>query len=228
MSEKTAGGVRARVRAEMITEIKAAARRHLATDGANLSLRAIAREMGMVSSALYRYFSSRDDLLTALILDAYNDMGETAEKADAAVRRADVRGRWMATARSLREWALAHPAEYALLYGSPVPGYRAPAQTTGPASRPILVLGRIMADAVPLKGPSYPLGPLLADEVDQVIAAGAEGVDRGTMVRGMIAWTELFGAISFELFGRINNVIEDGRAEWFDVQMTAMLDYMGV
>jgi AcrR family transcriptional regulator len=228
MSEKTAGGVRARVRAEMITEIKAAARRHLATDGANLSLRAIAREMGMVSSALYRYFASRDDLLTALILDAYNDMGETAEKADAAVGRADVRERWMATARSLREWALAHPAEYALLYGSPVPGYRAPTETAGPASRPILVLGRIMADAVPLNGPSYPLGPVLAEEVDQVIAAGVAGVDRGAMVRGMIAWTELFGAISFELFGRINNVIEGGRAEWFDVQMLAMLDYMGV
>ena len=69
----------------MIDEIKAVARRHLATDGANLSLRAVARDMGMVSSALYRYFASRDDLLTALILDAYNAIGEAAEAADGSV-----------------------------------------------------------------------------------------------------------------------------------------------
>ena len=75
-----AGSIRARVRAEMTAEIKAVARRHLETDGANLSLRAVARDMGMVSSALYRYFASRDDLLTALILDAYNALGEAARQ----------------------------------------------------------------------------------------------------------------------------------------------------
>src|SRR5260370_13795106 len=80
-----AASIRARVRAEMTDEIKAAARRHLETDGANLSLRAVARDMGMVSSALYRYFASRDELLTALILDAYNALGAAVEAADAAV-----------------------------------------------------------------------------------------------------------------------------------------------
>jgi hypothetical protein len=84
-----------------------------------------------------------------------------------------------------------------------------------------------MADAAPLSGPSYPLSPGLAAEVARVREAGAGGVDDGAMVRGMIAWTELFGAISFELFGRLTNVIDE-RAEWFDVQMAAMLDYMGV
>src|SRR4051794_28037885 len=120
MEGRTAGGVRARVRAEMTAEIKAAARRHLATDGANLSLRAIARDLGMVSSALYRYFASRDELLTALIIDAYNDLGEVAERADAAVTdRTDARSRWMTVAHALRGWALTNPAEYALLYGTP-------------------------------------------------------------------------------------------------------------
>jgi AcrR family transcriptional regulator len=224
---KTAGGVRARVRAEMITEIKATARRHLATDGANLSLRAIAREMGMVSSALYRYFAGRDELLTALILDAYDDLGAAAEAADASIARDDVRGRWMAVTRSLREWALAHPAEYALIYGSPVPGYAAPAETTAAALRAIVVLVRIMSDAAPLTGPSYPFSPALAAEIARVRTVGADGLDDAAMARGMVAWTELFGAISFELFGRLNNVV-DQRAEWFDVQMTAMLDYIGV
>src|SRR6266567_234454 len=144
----TAASIRSRVRAEMMGEFKAAARRHLAVDGANLSLRAVSRDMGMVSSALYRYFASRDDLLTALIIDAYNSMGEAAEKADSSVAdRADLLGRWLAMAHALRAWALARPHEYALIYGSPVPGYAAPRETIDPASRPVIVMGAILADA---------------------------------------------------------------------------------
>src|ERR1700722_6306370 len=142
-----AGSIRARVRAEMIAEIKTIARRHLETDGANLSLRAVARDMGMVSSALYRYFASRDDLLTALIVDAYNALGEIVEAADTAVTdRGALRERWLATARAVRGWALANPAEYALLYGSPVPGYKAPQDTIVAAARTPVVLARILAD----------------------------------------------------------------------------------
>jgi AcrR family transcriptional regulator len=228
MEQNTARGVRARVRAELTDEIKAAARRHLATDGANLSLRAIAREMGMVSSALYRYFASRDDLLTALIIDAYNDMGAVAEHADAGVaERADVRARWMAVARALRGWALTNPAEYALLYGTPVPGYAAPADTTAPASRPVWVLASILSDAGPLDDRPLPLGAGLSAEIRQIIETGAPGVSEAVMVRGLIAWTQMFGALNFELFGRINNVIDE-RDEWFDLQMLTMLDFVGL
>src|SRR5947207_12190330 len=113
----TAASVRARVRAEMTEEIKAAARRHLAVDGAALSLRAVARELGMVSSAIYRYFSSRDDLLTALIIDAYDDLGAAAERAAARAPAGDVRARWAVVCRAIRAWARAHPHEYALVYG---------------------------------------------------------------------------------------------------------------
>src|SRR5215218_3368694 len=140
----TAASIRARVRAEMTEEIKAAARRHLAIDGANLSLRAVARELGMVSSAIYRYFPSRDDLLTALIIDAYDALGAAAEQSEAAVDRADLLGRWLATCRAVRSWALANPHEYALIYGSPVPGYRAPEDTIPPATRIPLLLGAIL------------------------------------------------------------------------------------
>src|ERR1700756_3465061 len=120
ISAMPAPSIRARIRAEMIDEIKAVARRHLAAEGANLSLRAVARDMGMVSSALYRYFASRDDLLTALILDAYNALGAAVEAADAAIKdRLQLRGRWLAAVGAVRDWALANPAEYALIYGSP-------------------------------------------------------------------------------------------------------------
>ena len=127
---------RERVRAELTREITDVARAQLATEGAGgLSLRAVAREMGMVSSAIYRYFSSRDDLLTALIVDGYNAIGEAAEQANAAYAAGDYAGRWLAVCRAIRDWALAHPHEYALVYGSPVPGYQAPQQTIGPAAR---------------------------------------------------------------------------------------------
>jgi AcrR family transcriptional regulator len=139
---------RERVRAELIREITEIARRQLATGGAaGLSLRAVAREMGMVSSAIYRYFPSRDDLLTALIIDGYNAVGVAVEKAGAACRRDDYPGRWLAGCQAVRCWALAHPHEYALVYGSPVPGYRAPEQTIGPASRAAAVFGKIVSDA---------------------------------------------------------------------------------
>jgi AcrR family transcriptional regulator len=227
MEHTAAGGVRARVRAEMIGEIKAAARRRLAADGANLSLRAIARELGMVSSALYRYFASRDELLTALIIDAYNEMGEVAERADAAVDRADARARWMAVSHAVRAWALSNRAEYALLYGTPVPGYAAPADTVGPATRPVLVLGAILADAGPLEGRAFALSPALRGEIRKLAETTSPGVGDAVMVRGLIAWTLLFGALSFELFGRINNIIDE-RDDWFDQQMEAMVEYVGL
>src|ERR1700753_3303628 len=125
---------RQRARAELTREIKQEARRQLGAAGAQqLSLRAVARQLGMVSSALYRYFPSRDDLLTALIIDAYNALGAAAEQAAARVPAGAFRGRWHACAAAARAWAIAHPHEYALIYGSPVPGYQAPAETIAPA-----------------------------------------------------------------------------------------------
>src|SRR3954466_6311634 len=100
----SASGVRARVRAEMTEEIKTVARRHLATDGANLSLRAVARDMGMASSAVYRYFASRDDLLTAMTTDASHAVGEAAQRALEG-RTGDAE-RLLTVCHAVREWAL--------------------------------------------------------------------------------------------------------------------------
>jgi len=218
----------------MIGEIKAVARRHLETDGANLSLRAVARDMGMVSSALYRYFASRDELLTALILDAYNDLGATAEGADAAVTdRADLRGRWLAAAHAIRSWALAKPAEYALLFGSPVPGYAAPRDTIAAAARTSLVLIRILADghaagalAASNAGPRR-LAAAVRTDLTAVTRQVAPGLPEELLLLGMTGWLELFGTVSFELFGQLNNVIE-ARAQFFDQQMELMGDLMGL
>lgn len=221
---RSAASIRARVRAELVDEIKATARRHLAQDGANLSLRAVARDLGMVSSNLYRYFASRDDLLTALIIDAYDALGEAVERAEGAVDRADLVGRWLAASHAVRGWAIANPAEYALLYGSPVPGYRAPRDTVGPASRPTVVLGRILSDGVAsgvVVGTEGPLPKAVRTELDRFRDEAFPGVPADLLFRGMTAWATLFGAVSFELFGRYHNVIED-TASYFTHQMRTL------
>src|SRR6188472_658153 len=131
----TAKGVRERARAEITAEIVRAGRRQLATDGAAaLSLRAVARELDMVSSAVYRYVASRDDLLTILIIEAYDALGGVVEAASAPGRGRTPAGRFLAAGRAVRTWAVAHPHEFALLYGSPVPGYEAPPDTIAPAA----------------------------------------------------------------------------------------------
>jgi AcrR family transcriptional regulator len=217
----------------MTSEIKAVARQHLETDGANLSLRAVARDMGMVSSALYRYFASRDQLLTALILDSYNALGAAVEAADAAVSdRGDLRRRWLAAAHAIRDWALARPAEYALLYGSPVPGYAAPPDTIEAASRTAVVLVRILADGHAAGAITAPAAaPRLGRGVRTDLARARDQISPGLpeelLALGMTGWLHLFGTVSFELFGQLNNVIE-ARAEFFDLQMTLMADLMGI
>lgn len=228
---KPVQNLRARVRAELTDEIKLTARRHLAEQGApNLSLRAVAREVGLVSSAVYRYFASRDDLLTALIIDAYNALGAAVEEADAAIDRADHRGRFRAICHAVRDWAHANPHEYALTYGSPVPGYHAPMDTTGPATRVTTALGAILVDAA-IRGrlgvPDDRLPPPVHEDMLARTAANLPGVPPPALARGLIAWTELFGAVSFELFGRLENVISH-RDAWFEHQVDMMTRYVGL
>ena len=224
---------RERARAELTREIKEEARRQVAAEGAQgLSLRAVARQLGMVSSAVYRYYPSRDSLLTALIIDAYDSLGAAVETADAGQPRSDFRGRWRALCHSARNWAVAGPHEYALIYGSPVPGYRAPQETIAPASRAGLILGRLLADAwaghaisaVPA-GP--PMSAQLAGQAATLAAAIAPAVPGPVVLRGLIAWTQLFGMISFELFGQFVGIV-DPADDFFSHAVGQMADFAGL
>ncbi|WP_310723750.1 TetR/AcrR family transcriptional regulator [Streptomyces sp. N2A] len=226
-------GARERARSEITEAIKAEARAQLAAEGAaKLSLRAVARELGMASSALYRYFPSRDDLLTALIVDAYNAIGEAAERARdrRGAATASPVDRWTAICTGVRAWALAHPHEYALIYGSPVPGYRAPRTTTEPAARVGLALIGVVREAHAagaLKEPAEPLpDPVVAD----ALALGAEqGVELpgAVLARLVGAWAQLFGLLSFELFGQFQNVIE-ARTEFFEQAVLQLARSVGL
>ncbi|MEU0667472.1 TetR/AcrR family transcriptional regulator [Streptomyces lavendulocolor] len=272
----TVRGARARARDEVTAAIKDEARRQLAAEGAaKLSLRAVARELGMVSSALYRYFPSRDDLLTALIVDAYDALGAAAEAAlratgpaassagapaaapvtsgtgaptatratpgagasaaspgpaapgapatpgapptpgasDPAGPQVTPRGRWVVVCGAVREWAKAHPHEYALIYGSPVPGYSAPQATVAPASRAAHVLLAVLREAHRADGVAPP--PLAADlraEGERLAAELAPDLPPALVLAFVGAWCQLFGLVSFEVFGHFHRVVEDPEA----------------
>lgn len=203
-------GIRERARAETVDEIVRLARVQVAEQGAtNLSLRAIARDLGLVSSAIYRYFASRDELLTRLIIDSYERLGAATEAADATVRRSDFRGRWRAIARAIRDWAMENPSEYALLFGTPVPGYAAPPDTIGPASRYTLVfIGLLVEMEAAGHRMSGRVPAALRHDLAQFRVDFDVPVDEAMLMHGMSAWANLMGAISLELFGHLHNVID--------------------
>jgi AcrR family transcriptional regulator len=230
----TIKGARERARAEITAEITAEARRQLAVAGAaGLSLRAVARELGMVSSAIYRYVANRDELLTMLIIEAYDALGATIEKTVAGSVGEPPADRFVAAARAIRAWALAHPHEYALIYGSPVPGYAAPADTIDPASRATRALAGIVVDAhradlvAPPTGVPVEVPPALRSDVAAVQEALGVAIPADVVVRLIAAWTQLFGLVSFELFGQTRNVIH-AHDELLDVTARAMASVIGL
>lgn len=210
---------RERARAEITAEILTAARRHLADDGpAGLSLRAVARELGMAPSAIYRYFENRDALLTAMIVEAYDALGERAETAAAAVSSATPRSRWVAVASAIRSWALANRHEYGLLYGTPVPGYAAPEDTVVPGTRVSLALVRVVADAyadgrVAIDRDDADderrLEEALGDELDDLATRLGHDLPPEVVFRTVVAWTQLFGLLSFELFSQTRGIVTE-------------------
>jgi AcrR family transcriptional regulator len=221
---------RERVRTAVRADIVAEARRQLAVEGAAaLSLRAVARELGMASSAMYRYFPSRDELLTALIVEGYDALGEVAETAAASTGGGLKRFRTVC--RTIRGWALEHPHEYALLYGSPIPGYQAPGLTLGPASRATLALTGVVLDAHRAGELSVPeeasLSRAVASDVRPIGELAMPGVPLPTVARSLVVWTMLFGQINFELFGRFEGVVPDTEV-LFDHAVSIMAGLLGL
>ncbi|TIC86736.1 TetR family transcriptional regulator [Nocardioides sp. GY 10113] len=205
------GTPRERARAATMEEITRIGREHLALHGAAaLSLRAVARDLGVVSSAIYRYVASRDDLLTLLLVDAYGELGDAVDAAVDGVPAERHRERFLALGRAVRGWAIAEPAPYALLFGAPVPGYRAPeARTVEPGTRVPRRMIRIAADALAAGALTAP-APALDAPVPAALAVGLDAVREQAgadlpddlLVRGVLAWSALFGCVSFEVFGQ--------------------------
>ena len=202
---------RALARAELTRAILDRASVQLAEVGpAALSVRQIARDLEMASSAVYRYFPSRDALLTALLIQAFDDLGAGGRGRRRRARRATTSAAaGPASRQGLRGWAVAHPHEYALTYGSPVPGYAAPQDTIASAAR---VVARALLDACSVdaqeagRSPAAPTRPATKAELASIAPVRSfvgEELDEAYSIRGLMAWATLFGNISLELFGHM-------------------------
>lgn len=201
-------------RVEMTRRILELARGQLREVGpGELSLRAIARSLGISSSAIYRYFASRDELLTALLVEVYGELGELLEAADSEAPRSAYAERFRRLADALRAWALAHPYDWALLYGSPVPGYAAPRDTVPAAGRATGAFLSVVADAAAAgctePDTGAPVPPPARAAVAGLVGLLDRPVDEGLLLRGMAAWSGVMGAISLELFGHLRGAVLD-------------------
>ena len=227
---------RQRARAQTLEDITRIGRRHLATDGAAaLSVRAVARDLGVVSSAIYRYVRSRDDLLTLLVVDGYDELGDAVDRAAARIPPHDHRGRFLAIGRAVRTWARKEPATYALLFGSPVPGYQAPAErTTGPGTRVIAALVRVWADAydagtVRLSESALPpASPALHADVERIRQGFPTNAPDDLVLRGVLGWAGLFGCVNFEVFGQYGPDTFAAVDDLFERQLELLADTTGL
>ena len=234
-AETTLRTPRERARAQTIADIVRLGRDHLATQGAAaLSLRAVARDLGVVSSAVYRYVANRDELLTLLLVDAYSELGDAVDDAVDALPEGDFAGRFKALGRAVRTWALREPARYGLLFGSPVPGYQAPAgQTTPPGTRVIYRLigildGAHRAGALTAAAPTAVVPSALSADLEANRSELGLAMPDELQANGALVWTSLFGAVSFEVFGQYGADTFRARDELFEHHLTVLAGVAGL
>lgn len=253
-SEEGAGSVaepssrRDRIRAATVQEIKQTARRSLVEQGSGgLSLRGVAREMGLTAPALYRYFPSREDLLGHLIADLYHEVCDEMERTADKLPGDDTARRLLEVSRTFRRWALSHPPEFALLFGSPIEGFPRPHEADQSADQP--------AERAQAEGPAYEAGqrfggifgglvgrlyqerpfPIPADdELDPALRAQLEAwcdtlpvpLPLGVMQIFLSCWIRLYGSVCMEAFGHLKFAVDDAEPI-FEAELRSLAALLG-
>ena len=200
MAEPTAPTRRARLREQTLGEIKQRALEQLAEGGPSaVSLSAIARAIGTTGPALYRYFASRDELITTLVGDGFGELADALELVAARSRDRSAAERLRAVAAAYRDWALAHPHRYRLLFGSTYGSGRDAPETVPASHRSMAVL----LDALAAVRPQAPVGGALEQQLEQWARSREGGLarDTATLYTGVLGWTRLHGLISLEIEG---------------------------
>lgn len=218
---------------DLQTAIKEVAKNQISEHGAaRFSLRAIARELGITAPAIYNYYPRRDDLVTTLIVDAYHSLAAAlAEARD--TEHANHAESIMASARAYRSWALAHSAEYSLIFGMPIPNYQAPMEITSPAASESMVVLIQIIDA------AYQDGELTIKELSPALKTmmqpWSEKLDFSGPLNiihlALASWVLIHGLVSLELFGHLAPGPEFGFGEvdtFFEGEIQSMLDRMGI
>ena len=214
---------RQRLGDEAAWQIKQIARRQLAGGGSGaISLRGIAREMGMAQPSLYHYFPRLDDLITALIVDAYSSLGDALDRAQAPAPAGDFAGpaddfggRFEAAVLAYRAWALANPAEYKLIFGNPIPGYHAPPDVTVPVVQRAFAPLASLPEAAQRHGrltlppPDGAASPALERQL--MTAARNREIDLPPQAMRVLleGWGQMQGLVTLELFGHLQPLVGD-------------------
>ncbi|MFT4187516.1 MAG: TetR/AcrR family transcriptional regulator [Aeromicrobium sp.] len=223
---------RQQARRQTMADIVRLGREQLATaTPAELSLRAIARDLGLVSSAIYRYVKDRDELLTLLIVDAYDELGEEVEAAVAQTADRPGRERLLALGRALRAWALREPSRFALLYGTPVPGYTAPSERTNdPGTRVAVALMGIVEQAWTagrLTAPDDDLPDDVSEDMERLRQEYGLTLPPLVLARGIGLWSALVGAVAFEVHEHLGADTLTDPAAFFDAHLNTLIDTLG-
>ena len=213
--------MRERYRAQVRAEVKETALHQLAESGpAGLSIAAIGKQLGVSGPALYRYFASRDELLTELVIDAYDDLADALRAATGDAASQQPRARLEALARGYRSWALAQPHRYRLLFGPPLPGYDAHAHRLVAASEASMDLLLGVLRRLRNRAPAPPAEPLTSQ-----LAAWAQthafDIDPAVALRAILIWSRLHGLVSLEIAGNFTSMgIDSGQL--FEAQLPAL------
>jgi AcrR family transcriptional regulator len=218
---------RERLRDATMAEIKATARRHLVASGPEaLSLRAVARDMGLTAPALYRYVDSREDLLTEVITELYDELSSSLEAARDEQPADAIGPRLVAASWALRSWALAHPTEFGLLFGSPPPGYAVPSE--GPLHEASRRFGMVYAALFAQLWEERPfpcartedLDPRLAGQLAAYAESMGSPLPPGAVKVFLECWVRLYGLVCMEVFGHLKFAVDDAEAMFADMLQT--------
>lgn len=210
--------------------IKEVAKNQIAEHGpASLSLRAIARELGITAPAIYNYFPSRDDLVTTLIVDAYHSLAAALSEAGDSEQNNHTEA-ILAGFRAYRRWALANSAEYSLIFGTPIPNYHAPMEITGPAAAESMV---VLIQAIDR---AYQAGELNLNDLPPALKTMLQPWSEKLGYTGplsiiniaLASWAQIHGLVSLELFGHLAPAPEYGAVDsFYEAEIQAMVERMG-
>ena len=231
---------RDRARAETVREILDTARRVLVEQGADgLALRAIAREMGMTAPGLYRYFTSREDLVENVVVDLYDELCAAMESARDATVPAAPAPQLLATSRAFRTWATTHHAEFGLLFGSAgeklIPGV----DVHGPGESPVQQAGRrfggicaaLLAQIYlerPFPAPAdEDLAPALREQLQAWREKLAVALPLGVTYVFVHCWIRLYGMVCMEIFGHLRFALDDAEP-MFEAELRSLAELLGV
>lgn len=207
---ETSGSRRDRIRHQTIEEVRSIALRQLADAGAGgISLNAIAREMGMTGPALYRYFPSRDALLADLVVDAYRELGDAIWVDFEATVGRDPETRLRSQCQTLRDWTLANPHRYLLIFGTPVPGFQAPVERTQPEAQRVLEAAIAQLAEVAPEHWEPPTDPFDIELEAWAKEAGIPPMPAALLRQALFGWTRLHGVLSLEIEGHFATGLPD-------------------